>query len=131
MTGKVQSKSQAKDHTLTLENRAKLFLNGIEEVVSFDERTVVLNTALGAMSIEGEGLHVLSLSLENGHVTVEGHIDAIFYENRTEIPADCETDGRITETCSVCGYVYEGDEVPDDFVCPLCKHGKEDFVPVG
>jgi len=33
--------------------------------------------------------------------------------------------------CRICGYVYEGDEVPDDFVCPLCKHGKEDFVPVG
>lgn len=31
-------------------------------------------------------------------------------------------------TCSVCGYVYEGDEVPDDFECPLCHHGKEDFV---
>ena len=30
--------------------------------------------------------------------------------------------------CSVCGYVYEGDEVPDDFSCPLCHHGKEDFV---
>ena len=29
--------------------------------------------------------------------------------------------------CSVCGYVYEGDEVPDDFICPLCKHGKEAF----
>jgi len=33
--------------------------------------------------------------------------------------------------CRICGYVYEGDEVPDDFLCPLCKHGKEDFVPVG
>ena len=32
--------------------------------------------------------------------------------------------------CSVCGYVYEGDEVPDDFVCPLCSHGKQDFVRV-
>ena len=35
--------------------------------------------------------------------------------------------------CRVCGYVYEGAELPDDFVCPLCKHGKEDFehvVPV-
>ena len=32
--------------------------------------------------------------------------------------------------CSVCGYVYEGDEVPDDFLCPLCKHGKKDFVPM-
>ncbi|MBQ9701271.1 MAG: flavin reductase [Lachnospiraceae bacterium] len=31
-------------------------------------------------------------------------------------------------TCSVCGYVYEGDEIPDDFECPLCHHGKEDFV---
>ena len=29
--------------------------------------------------------------------------------------------------CRVCGYVYEGAELPDDFVCPLCKHGKEDF----
>jgi flavin reductase (DIM6/NTAB) family NADH-FMN oxidoreductase RutF len=31
--------------------------------------------------------------------------------------------------CSVCGYVYEGDEVPDDFICPLCRHGKDDFAP--
>ena len=29
--------------------------------------------------------------------------------------------------CEVCGYVYEGDELPDDFVCPWCKHGKSDF----
>ena len=33
-----------------------------------------------------------------------------------------------TWVCSVCGYVYEGDEVPDDFECPLCHHGKSDFV---
>ena len=32
--------------------------------------------------------------------------------------------------CTVCGYVYEGEELPDDFVCPLCKHGKEDFQKV-
>lgn len=31
--------------------------------------------------------------------------------------------------CSVCGYVYKGEEVPEDFLCPLCKHGKKDFVP--
>ena len=30
--------------------------------------------------------------------------------------------------CQVCGFVYEGDEVPDDFVCPWCKHGKADFA---
>ena len=34
-------------------------------------------------------------------------------------------------TCSICGYVYEGDEVPEDFLCPLCNHRKEDFVLTG
>ena len=32
--------------------------------------------------------------------------------------------------CKVCGYVYEGESLPADFVCPLCKHGPEDFEPV-
>ena len=32
--------------------------------------------------------------------------------------------------CTVCGYIYEGAELPQDFVCPLCKHGAEDFEPV-
>ncbi len=29
--------------------------------------------------------------------------------------------------CKICGYVYEGDELPEDFICPLCKHSAEDF----
>ena len=33
--------------------------------------------------------------------------------------------------CTVCGHVYEGEELPDDYICPLCKHGKEDFRPIG
>ena len=32
--------------------------------------------------------------------------------------------------CKICGYVYEGDKLPDDFVCPLCKHGAADFEPI-
>ena len=32
--------------------------------------------------------------------------------------------------CKVCGYVYEGESLPADFVCPLCKHGPEDFEPI-
>lgn len=35
--------------------------------------------------------------------------------------------GKKKWVCEVCGYVYEGDELPDDFVCPWCKHGKNDF----
>jgi flavin reductase (DIM6/NTAB) family NADH-FMN oxidoreductase RutF len=33
--------------------------------------------------------------------------------------------------CRVCGYIYEGDELPADFVCPICKHGAEDFEKIG
>lgn len=32
--------------------------------------------------------------------------------------------------CTVCGHVYEGETLPDDYICPLCKHGKEDFQPL-
>ncbi|MBQ7718806.1 MAG: flavin reductase [Clostridia bacterium] len=42
-----------------------------------------------------------------------------------------ETEGKKGFVCKVCGYVYEGDKLPDDFICPLCKHGVADFEPVG
>ena len=42
-----------------------------------------------------------------------------------------ETEGKKGWVCKVCGYVYEGDELPDDIVCPLCKHGAADFEPIG
>ncbi len=38
-----------------------------------------------------------------------------------------DTDGKKGYVCKVCGYVYEGDELPEDFICPLCKHGAADF----
>lgn len=42
-------------------------------------------------------------------------------------PAAAE-DTKVTRwVCQVCGYVYEGENIPDDFICPWCKHGKEDF----
>ncbi len=42
-----------------------------------------------------------------------------------------ETEGKKGYVCKVCGYIYEGDELPDDFICPLCKHGAADFEPIG
>lgn len=33
--------------------------------------------------------------------------------------------------CKICGYVYEGENLPADFICPICKHGVEDFEPIG
>jgi len=42
-----------------------------------------------------------------------------------------ETEGKKGYVCKVCGWVYEGDTLPDDIVCPLCKHGAADFEPIG
>ena len=41
-----------------------------------------------------------------------------------------ETEGKKGFVCKVCGYIYEGDELPEGFICPLCKHGAEDFEPI-
>ena len=41
-----------------------------------------------------------------------------------------ETEGKKGYVCKVCGYVYEGEELPEDFICPLCKHGAADFEPI-
>ena len=43
-------------------------------------------------------------------------------------PTDTPKKGFV---CKICGYVYEGDTLPEDYVCPLCKHGPEDFEPIG
>ena len=41
-----------------------------------------------------------------------------------------ETAGKKGYVCKICGYVYEGDPLPEDFICPLCKHGAADFEPI-
>ncbi len=41
-----------------------------------------------------------------------------------------KTEGKKGFVCKICGYVYEGDVLPDDFICPLCKHGALDFEPI-
>lgn len=52
---------------------------------------------------------------------------AYYHEHIKSKPVAKATEGA-RWVCDVCGYVYEGDEVPDDFVCPWCGHGKSDFV---
>lgn len=51
-----------------------------------------------------------------------------YYQNN--VKPKPKTEGKKGYVCKVCGYVYEGDELPEDFVCPLCKHGAADFEPI-
>ncbi len=41
-----------------------------------------------------------------------------------------QTEGKKGYVCKICGYVYEGEPLPEDFICPLCKHGAADFEPI-
>ncbi len=44
--------------------------------------------------------------------------------------ASAPEEAPVAWKCAVCGYIYEGEALPDDFICPICKHGAEDFEPV-
>ena len=52
-----------------------------------------------------------------------------YYQNN--VKPKPQTEGKKGYVCKVCGWVYEGDTLPDDIVCPLCKHGAADFEPIG
>ena len=52
-----------------------------------------------------------------------------YYQN--EVKPKPQTEGKKGYVCKICGWVYEGDTLPDDIVCPLCKHGAADFEPIG
>ena len=51
-----------------------------------------------------------------------------FYQNN--VKPKPQTEGKKGYVCKVCGWVYEGDPLPEDIVCPLCKHGAADFEPI-
>ena len=51
-----------------------------------------------------------------------------YYQN--EVKPKPETEGKKGFVCKVCGYIYEGDTLPADYICPLCKHGAADFEPI-
>jgi len=51
-----------------------------------------------------------------------------YYQQHVKPRPETDKKGYV---CKVCGWVYEGEELPDDIVCPLCKHGASDFEPIG
>ena len=72
--------SQSAPHRLELEGRERLLVSGVEEVESFDESAIYLTTAQGPLEIQGEGLHIETLSLDGGDLKVEGRVNALLYE---------------------------------------------------
>ena len=74
------------------------------------------------------GMFICSIT-ESRVITKKETMTYTYYQNNVKPKPD--TEGKKGYVCKICGYVYEGDVLPDDFVCPLCKHGAADFEPIG
>ena len=72
---------QGGSHNVILENRKKLSVSGVKDVLNFDEESVSLMTDCGKVTVKGSLLHVNKLSLETGEVTVEGRVDSLLYSD--------------------------------------------------
>ena len=88
---------------------------------------------------------VLSLKVEN-QVDLESHIMFICSVTEARVTSDRatmtytyyqenvkpkpQTEGKKGWVCKICGYIYEGEVLPEDFICPLCKHGAADFEKI-
>lgn len=62
-----------------IENRKRLNISGVKDVSSFDDETILLDTALGKMTVKGEGLHIESFNTTTGDLTAIGKVHAVVY----------------------------------------------------
>ena len=67
---------------LVLENRGKLTITGVLDVLSFDDQVVIVETELGLLTIKGENLRINKLSIDTSEVIVEGEIVGINYSDK-------------------------------------------------
>lgn len=67
------------NHNVIIEDRKKLTLNGIKDVLSFDEETIILETALGRLTVKGANLHIINFDTSSGDLSAEGKVYAFVY----------------------------------------------------
>ncbi|MDD7515569.1 sporulation protein YabP [Ruminococcus flavefaciens] len=78
----MQDKTVKQNQNIILENRKNLSISGITDVDSFDEKEISLYTQLGELTIQGRELHIDSMSVETGDMTITGDIWAIIYGDK-------------------------------------------------
>lgn len=70
-------------HSVSLKERKELTVTGVNEVISFDEETVILKTSLGTLNVHGQQLQLINLSTNGGQVEIRGKISALIYQQTT------------------------------------------------
>ena len=78
------------------------------------------------VDLGSHGLFICTVS-EAMHISDEPSMTYDYYHKNVKPK---KTDKKKGFVCTICGYVHEGDTLPDDFVCPICKHGASDFEPI-
>ena len=79
------------------------------------------------VDLDTHGMFICSIT-ESRVISQTETMTYTYYQNN--VKPKPETEGKKGYVCKICGYIYEGDELPDDFICPLCKHGVADFEPI-
>ena len=80
---------------LILENREKLSISGVIDVLSFDDQVVMIETELGLLTVKGEELRINKLSIDTSEVTVEGNISHLSYSEKNQEKSKGSLIGKI------------------------------------
>ncbi len=98
MISEEYSKNQIKSDTIQniiLENRKKLSISGVLDVLSFDDQIVILETDLGMLTVKGEDLRINKLSIDTTEVVIEGEINNLSYSEKQDKKASGSLLGKI------------------------------------
>ena len=79
------------------------------------------------VDLDTHGMFICSITESRVLNNQESMTYAYYHANVKPKPV---TEGKKGYVCKVCGFVYEGEELPEDYICPLCKHGAIDFEPI-
>lgn len=80
MTFEEKGKAPVRPHHVIMEDRSRLSVTGVEDVISFDETEIITRTAQGNLIIRGAGLHIGKLTLDSGEVSIDGSVRELCYE---------------------------------------------------
>ncbi|MBE6050098.1 MAG: sporulation protein YabP [Clostridium sp.] len=73
---------EIKKSNISLENRKKLILTGVIEVIEFSDKEITLSTNLGNLNVKGENLKIDKLDVQNGDVIIRGSVNSIIYSGK-------------------------------------------------
>jgi len=96
------------------ENTNAVISGKVAQTIEFETHTLIVADVTEAFVLSDE----LSVTYQ------------YYFDHIKAKPAPAKEEKKKGYVCKICGYVYEGDPLPDDFICPICKHGAQDFEPI-